>query len=89
MADIVINLGSVTIKDHAANSGKLTQGQLRDWLDEHFDQANAGGDYANRMRRAVRLIGMRNMQEQAGANTNHKLRMATPITDSSIVEEAE
>lgn len=89
MADIVINLGSVTIKDHAANSGKLTQQQLQDWLDEHFDPANAGGDYQNRMRRAVRLVGIRNIQEQAGASTNHKLRMAAPITDSDIIEEAE
>ena len=89
MADIVIDLGTVTIKDHADNSGKLTQQNLRDWLDGQFDVANAGGNYAARIRRAIRIMGLRGAQNRAGAYTNQQLRTAVVTRESDIVEEVE
>ena len=87
MADIAIDLGTVTVKDHAVGSGKLTQQNFKDWLDEQFDIEGAGGNYAARMRTAVRSIGIRGTQARAGAYTNQKLKAATPVTDSDIIEE--
>jgi len=87
MADIVIDLGTITVKDHAVESGKLTQQNFKDWLDEQFDVENAGGNYQARMRTAVRRIGIRGTQARAGGYTNHKLKKATPVTDSDIIEE--
>lgn len=62
MASITIDLGTITIEDNAEGSGKLTQQNFKDWLDR-IDKANAGSDYVNRMRKAVRIRGIRGVQE--------------------------
>ena len=67
MADIVINLGDITVKDNAPGSGKLTQQNYWDWLDQQRDQEGAGSLYQQRLRKALRQIGKNNVQERVSS----------------------
>lgn len=87
MADIVLDLGSVTLKDNTPESGKLTLQHFKDWLDEQFDKEGTGGNYLARMTTAVRQIGIRGAQRRCHAFTNQKIRQAASGVSADIISE--
>lgn len=87
MPGIELNLGTVTVKDNAPGSGKLTQQHLFDWLDQQFDPTNAGASYNARLRRAYRLIGRHGVSTRAMAFTNQQARRAVSVIGDDPVAE--
>ena len=89
MAAIEITLGTVTIPDNTVESGLLTQQDMKDWLDEQFDTANAGGAYINRMTRALRMIGINGVTTRVAHHKVSKARALVGNKQAGLVTEAE
>ena len=89
MAEVVLDLGTVTIPDNAVDSGLLTQQDMKDWLDMQFDTENAGGDYIARMRRAVRMIGIKGVTSRTSHCKLSKARKDAGSVQSGLTAESE
>ena len=87
MPEIVLDLGTITIQDNTPESGKLTQQNFKDWLDNQFNKENAGGAYPARMIAAVRRIGIMGVQARAAAYVNQQARQAVTTVPPDIITE--
>jgi hypothetical protein len=89
MPNIEVQLGSVNIPDNAVDSGKLTQQDMKDWLDEQFDTENAGGDYIARITTALRAIGIRGVTGRVSHMKLSKARKAVGGVQGDLTTEDE
>ncbi len=87
MPEVVITLGDVTIPDNAVDGGKLTQQDMKDWLDEQFDKENAGGSYIARMTTALRRIGTQGVTARVSHHKLSKARKAAGTPQGDLISE--